>query len=235
MDPIKTLRSVQKLTGKESWQAWKSDMELTLGLNGTWKYVNGTESLPTDATRLGALHPKLDVARYCLKFSCDAVNHLLIADKEDPAKIYSTFRQTYEGDTPAKQMSLWHRLYHLTHDLSEPVTAFITAIRTTTTDLASIGHALKPDEIRDVVLMNLHTLFDTIATVLASLDKNDGKEWTLDVLSIRLADWEEAHNNKTGNSGVSEAAHYSAAHYGSVPHHHGHSHSPSASASRPEN
>jgi hypothetical protein len=142
MDPVKTLGTVQKLTGKESWQAWKSDMELTLGLNGTWKYVNGTKSLPTD---LKDLQPKLDVATYCLKFSCDAANRLLVADKEDPAEIYSTFRQTYEGDTPAKRMSLRRRLYHLTHDPSEPVTTSITAIHTITTDLASIGHALKPD------------------------------------------------------------------------------------------
>jgi hypothetical protein len=188
MDPIKTLGTVQKLTGKESWQAWKSDMELTLGLNGTWKYVNGTTSLPTVAGELKDLQPKLDVATYCLKFSCDAANRLLVADKEGPAEIYSTFRETYEGDTPAKRMALRRRLYHLTHDPSEPVTTFITAIRAITTELASIGHGLKPDEIRDVVLMNLHSSFDTISTVLASLDKNDGKEWTLDTLSIRLAD-----------------------------------------------
>jgi gag-polypeptide of LTR copia-type len=227
MDPTKTLGTVQKLTGKESWQTWKSDMELTLGLNGTWKYVNGTKSLPTEVAELKDLRLKLDVATYCLKFSCDAANRLLVAGKEDPVEIYSTFKEAYEGDTPAKRMSLRRRLYHLTHDPSEPVTAFITAIRTITTDLASIGHALKPDEIRDVVLMNLHTSFDTIATILASLDKNDGKEWTLDALSIRLADWEEAHNSKTGHSGVSEAAHYSTARYGSAPHHHGRSHSPS--------
>jgi hypothetical protein len=65
--------------------------------------------------------------------------------------------------------------------------------------------------------MNLHSTFDTIATVLASLDKNDGKEWTLDALSIRLADWEEAHNNKAGVTGVSEVAQY--ARFGSVPRH----------------
>lgn len=206
MDPTKTLGSVRKLTGKDNWAEWKSDMELTLGLNGTWKYVNGTESVPTEAAELKALQPKLDIATYCLKFSCDASNRLLVSDKDSPVNVYSTLRQTYEGDTPAKRMSLRRRLYHLSHDSSEPVTIFINAIRSITTDLASIGHGLKPDEIRDVVLMNLHSNFDTISTILASLDKNDGKEWTLDALSIRLVGWEEAHHDKTGVLGHSEMA-----------------------------
>lgn len=226
LDPTKTLASVKKLTGKETWADWKSDIELTLGLNQTWRYVNGTDPVPSDATELKGLQPRLDVALYCLKFTCDSANRLLVADKEDAVAVYSTLRQTYEGDTPAKRMSLRRRLYHLTHDRSEPVTSFIGTIRSITTELASIGHPLKPDEIRDVVLMNLDSSFDTIGTILASSDKNDGKEWTLDALSIRLADWEEAHNDKIGSSSL-QVANFAGRHARRHQNHQNHSRSPS--------
>jgi hypothetical protein len=123
----------------------------------------------------------------------------------------------YEGDTPVKQMNLHHHLYHLEHDPSEPIIIFLTTFRTITSELASIGHPLKADEIRDVVLMNLHASFEVITTLLTSQDKNGSVDWTTDLLGTQLSLFKESRYITNPSGTMSEAAH--AAH-GGRPYHH---------------
>jgi hypothetical protein len=194
MDPVKAINQTAftRLTGKENWAQWKSDVQIVLELNDSWQYISGGKSLPTDEKELKAAKDALKVATFCLKMMCDNANRLIIGDKTDAIAIFHVLSTTYDGDTPAWHMALRQQLYHLEHDPSQPISLFLTAIRSLTTELASIGHALKPDEIRDIILMNLHSSFEVITTILASLEKNGMDEWTIDSLGTRLAGFEES-------------------------------------------
>jgi hypothetical protein len=50
MDPIKAIQNPHfvQLTGADTWQKWKSDIQVVLELNDTWLYVCGKESVPTE-------------------------------------------------------------------------------------------------------------------------------------------------------------------------------------------
>lgn len=203
MDPTKAIHNPHfvQLTGADTWRKWKSDIQVVLELNDTWLYICGKESLPTEKEEVESLKPKLKIAAYCLKVTCNEENRLIIGDKSDPVEIYAALTRTYEGDTPAKRMNLRRRLYHLEHDVSQPMSVYLTSIRTITSELASIGHPLKADEIRDVILMNLHPSFEVIATLLASQDKNGSADWTIDTLGTQLTSFEESRriNNPASN------------------------------------
>jgi hypothetical protein len=117
-------------------------------------------------------------------------------------------------------MSLRRRLYHLEHNPSEPISIFLTTIRTITSELASIGHPLKADEIRDVVLMNLHPSFEVIATLLASQDKNGSADWTIDSLGTQLSSFEESRHVVSPSSEAAHAAYGGRSSHRSTPRHH---------------
>jgi hypothetical protein len=70
---------------------------------------------------------------------------------------------------------------------------FLTNVCSLASELTSIRHPLKPDEIHDIILMNLHSFFEVITTLLTSLEKNGTEEWTIDSLGTRLAGFEESH------------------------------------------
>jgi hypothetical protein len=55
-------------------------------------------------------------------------------------------------------MNLRRCLYHLEHDITQPMSVYLTSICTITSELASINHPLKADKIQDVVLMNFTPL-----------------------------------------------------------------------------
>lgn len=209
MDPTKAIHNPHfvQLTGADTWRKWKSDIQVVLELNDTWPYVCGKQSPPTEKDDLDALKPKLKVAAYCLKVTCNEENRLIIGDKSDPIEIYAALTRTYEGDTPAKRMNLRRRLYHLEHDITQPMSTYLASIRTITSELASIGHSLKADEIRDVVLMNLHPSFEIIGTLLASQDKNGSSDWTIDTLGTQLTSFEESRRINNPASNPIEMAH----------------------------
>src|SRR4051812_26129793 len=57
----------------------------------------------------------------------------------------------------------------------------------------------KPDEIRGVILMNLHSSFEVIGTLLASQDKNGSDEWTIDLTKSGLKVLAIGFTTKKGN------------------------------------
>jgi gag-polypeptide of LTR copia-type len=218
MDPSKAIANPHftQLTGADTWRKWKSDIQVVLELNDTWLYVSGKESLPSAKAELDALKSALKTAAYCLKVTCDETNRLIIGDKSDAVAIFAALSATYDGDTPAKRMTLRRRLYHLDHEVAQPMSVYLTTIRTITTELASIGHPLKADEIRDAVLMNLHPSFEVIATILASQDKNGSVDWTIDTLGTQLTSFEESRR-VTNPTSTSEMANYTRSSNRSVP------------------
>jgi hypothetical protein len=196
MDPTKLVSNgtFTRLTGCDNWAQWKSDVQIILELNNSWQYVSGNSSVPTEEKALNSAQDALKVATYCIKMTCDSTNCLIIGDKKDTIAIFQVLTATYEGDTLACQMGLCRQLYHLNHDPSQPISIFLTNVRSLMSELASIGHALKPDEIRDIVLMNLHSSFEVITTLLASLKKNGTEDWTIDSPGTHLAGFEESHS-----------------------------------------
>lgn len=194
MDPAKAISgsSFTKLTGRDNWAKWKSDIKVILEYNGSWQYISGAATLPTEEKLLKVAQEELKVAAFCIKMTCDTANRLIVDDKTDAIAIFQALSSTYEGDTPARRMGLRRQLYHLEHDPSQPISAFLTSIRSLTTELTSIGHAPKPDEVRDIVLMNLHSSFEVIGTLLSSLEKNGTEEWTIESIGTRLAAFEES-------------------------------------------
>jgi hypothetical protein len=87
------------------------------------------------------------------------------------------------------------------------MSVYLTSIRTITSELASINHPLKADEIWDVILMNLHPSFEVISTLLASQDKNGSADWTIDTLGTQLTSFEESHRVNNPASNPVEMAH----------------------------
>ena len=199
-DPIRGISLVEKLSGKENWRKWKSDIRTLLKPHGSWKWVSAEESLPSDEKERTVAQAKLSVAAYCIEMTCDQDNRQLIEDKGLAVDMYNTLKLHYEGDTPAKRMELRRALYRIEHNASAPVIQFINNIRTIVNDLTALKHGPKSDEIRDIVLMNLDSSFQVIQTILASEDKNNGVEWTLESLGTRLTTFESSLPNRSTSS-----------------------------------
>jgi hypothetical protein len=66
---FRSLGHVERLTGKETWRKWKSDMKLLLELHGSWKYVNGDVPIPTEEAKLKEVDSLLRFASYCISMT----------------------------------------------------------------------------------------------------------------------------------------------------------------------
>lgn len=197
-DPIRGLAIIRKLTSAENWRDWKSDIQALFTADDSWEWISGT-ALPTDTDELSAATAKLKVAAYCITMTCDTAYREMIQGKTAP-EMYKKLKTHYEGDTPAKRMELRRSLYRLEHDPANPVIDFINSIRKIVSDLTAIGHAPKPDEIRDITLMNLHPSFEVIRTILVSQEKNGEAEWTLDTLGDQLNAFESSSRLANGET-----------------------------------
>ncbi|PVF93205.1 hypothetical protein CPB86DRAFT_801416 [Serendipita vermifera] len=180
-DLAKAISAITPLTGLDSWPKWKGDIKLLLGLHGTWKYVDGTLKLPTELAELQKVNDQLALASWCISMTCDQTNCDHIEDIEGAIEKFTALKALYEGDTPAKRMTLCRKLYHAHHDPSLPVIEFVNSVRNIVSNLTAIKHAPKPDEICDIILMNLDPSFEVIQTLLSAQDKDGENEWTIEI------------------------------------------------------
>ncbi|PVF97489.1 hypothetical protein CPB86DRAFT_424243 [Serendipita vermifera] len=169
---LQSLGHVQRLTGKETWRKWKSDIKILLEYHGSWDYINGDIPIPTDDAKLKEVDPLLRAAAYCISMTCNDTNRDAIDEIKDAKGKFDALKKLYEGDTPAQRMALRQQLYHVRHDPTTPVMEFFNSVRIIVNELKAIKHGPKADEIRDIILMNLDPSFEVIQTMLAAEDKN---------------------------------------------------------------
>lgn len=126
----------------------------------------------------------------------DMIRDQHIKDDSTAASAWKSLTAEYEKDTRSNRFAFKSKFYNPVHDPSKPVDVYVAAIVAAAERLTSIGHAPKPIETTDTIIMHLHSSFHECRANLTMRDKDP----SLVELHNLLIEWEKQQNLLTGGS-----------------------------------
>ncbi|KAG6875641.1 hypothetical protein C0993_008210 [Termitomyces sp. T159_Od127] len=101
--------------------------------------------------------------------------------------VWTTLKDEFQKDTHAKHFELKQRLYNPIHNIEQPVSVYIQDIISAYEALTALGHAPAAVDVVDSILMNLHSDFSIVRTLLTT----QADEPTLATVKKVLTDQED--------------------------------------------
>lgn len=163
---LKGLESVPELNDS-NWFTWSKPMIKFLNACGA-QYVHDplTAAVPKDKE---VLDGEINWLIYG-KVSEDW--QYLVADVEHAWESWKALKGQFEKSTMGSRLKARSEFHNVVHDPSKPISHYVQSVMAARAVLKSLGH--EPDDVEtgDVLLMNLHSSFDTIrTTILTSKDE----------------------------------------------------------------
>ncbi|KAG6894224.1 hypothetical protein C0992_006985, partial [Termitomyces sp. T32_za158] len=82
--------------------------------------------------------------------------------------VWIALKDKFQKDTCAKRFELKQHLYNPIHDIEKPVSVYIQDIVSAYEALTALGHAPAAVDVIDSILMNLHSNFSIVCTLLTT-------------------------------------------------------------------
>ena len=162
------LATVQKLSGPKNYFDWVLQMHLILTHAGVWGIVNGLVAWPAIMDTEGLVDwTAKSMEGYMaigLALKPDQVIH--IRNCTDAPSAWSALERIYLRNSSANQISLKRCLYGTQHDLKDSIHIYINNITNLASQLHAMGVNIGDEDIMDVLIFNLPSLYDPVATAL---------------------------------------------------------------------
>jgi gag-polypeptide of LTR copia-type len=144
-----------------NWYDWSKGMKMFF--MGAEADGIASGSPPSDPTELVAWK-KLDRKMTAYIYSkVNADYHYLVEDLESGAEAWQKLKAHFQKSTMGNRMQARKELYAVEHDPSRPVDFYIQALTSAKKKLTALG-CVVDSELKDILLMNLHTSFHPIRT-----------------------------------------------------------------------
>ncbi|KAF7371968.1 hypothetical protein MVEN_00054800 [Mycena venus] len=101
-------------------------------------------------------------------FLIGADYHSIIADVSTGVEAWKILKDRYQKDSSALRLALHNELYSIRHDPKHPVSVYTVAVCSVARQLKAIGHAVKDDDLADLILLCLHPSFSSIRSALSN-------------------------------------------------------------------
>jgi hypothetical protein len=145
---------------------FQKGFKVFLGIEGLWEIVCGDEDRP-EAKASQAAWLKSNQHTYAY------IYFLILPNLRNPitnldlgSDAWTKLCNKFETDKASLRLMLHQHLYSIHHDTKDPVSMFIDAVQTITCQLSDIGHPVLNDEIKDIIILELHKLFVPIRSAL---------------------------------------------------------------------
>jgi gag-polypeptide of LTR copia-type/Zinc knuckle len=166
--------------------------------------VNGSVAQPaiTDLEELADWNAKSTDGYTAIGLALMPDQAIHIHDCVDAPLAWNALEHVYLRNSAANQISLKHHLYSTRHDLKDSIHSYINNITTLTSQLHAMGMTMGEEDITDVLIFNLPTAYNSVATTLMT---QHGRLTVSDV-SAALIKYESC-NKSDSDSNVSDSAH----------------------------
>ena len=130
--------------------------------DGNAKLVQGMEKCPPPEKASDVLTwDKRDDAALAIIWACTSEEFLYLVEEETSGSAcFVKLKAKFKMTTFAHRVELRKAFYRAEHDPAKPIEIYTQKVINAKAQLSAMGH--KVDDIEDVILMNLHSTYDTI-------------------------------------------------------------------------
>ena len=193
------LANVQKLSGPENYFDWVFQMRLILTRAGVWGVVNGSIAKPAliDTASLADWTAKSAEGYTAIGLALKPDQVIHIRDCTDAPSAWSALERVYLRNSSANRISLKRRLYGTRHDPKDSIHIYINNITNLASQLHAMGVNIGDEDITDVLIFNLPSSYDPVATALMT---RHGK-LTVSDISAALIEYESRNKSEANPDG----------------------------------
>ncbi|KAF7345508.1 hypothetical protein MVEN_01569300 [Mycena venus] len=151
-----------------NWSSFSKDVQVFFQLEGIWDIVSGAKKKPSDTDEGEKWTRNNERAYSMIYFLISADYRSIIADVSTGVEAWRLLKDEYQKDSSALRLALRNELYSIRHDPKHPVGVYTEAVRSVARQLKAIGHAVKDDDLADLILLRLHPSFSSIRSALSN-------------------------------------------------------------------
>ena len=166
------LTSFMKFDGT-NWFKYKHSVKMLLLRERSWDPVavaDGTSSVLPPAAADAKAHAewvsKDELAYSTLFFTIDSSIHYLIQDVQTGSAAWTLLKKEYESNIRSRRYDIRQRFNKPSHDPSKSIEVYIQGILQARSELKAIGIDVSDQEASDMIVMHLHSSYDTVRTTL---------------------------------------------------------------------
>jgi hypothetical protein len=191
------LASVPKLTGDNNYRNWRFAISMVFRSYGFWDILTDESKAAERKTDENVLNGQEILTSIGL--TVDPSQYIYILDAKDGYLAWKALEKVYFKNSRANRISLKRQFYSYAHNIDSPIQDYINGIVAIAGLLRSIGVKLEDAEIMDILIMNLHESWSSMAGTLSTTmtDSNSVAD-----LSGALIDEDvRRRGNATGSTG----------------------------------
>ena len=155
------ISKVDPLTDK-NWYKWKNQIMMIFRMDGSAALIAGTERRPNDQTEAAKWDRRDSTALGLIWASTHADFLFLVEEETSGSACFAKLKSKFESTSFARRVELRKHFYSVEHDPSKPIDIYIQQILDAKGQLVAIGHKIEDVEVKDVILMNLHSSYETV-------------------------------------------------------------------------
>ena len=132
--------------------------------DGNAKLVQGMEKCPPPEKATDVLvWDKRDDAALAIIWACTSKEFLYLVEEETSGSAcFTKLKAKFETTTFARCVELRKAFYSAEHDPSKPIEIYVQKVIDAKVQLTAMGHKVDDIEVKDVILMNLHSTYETV-------------------------------------------------------------------------
>jgi hypothetical protein len=155
------ISKVDPLTDK-NWYKWKNQIMMIFRMDGSAALIAGTERRPNDQTEAATWDRRDSTTLGLIWASTHADFLFLIEEETSSSACFAKLKTKFESTSFARRVELCKQFYSVEHDPSKPIDIYIQQILDVKGQLVTIDHKIEDVEVKDVILMNLHSSYETV-------------------------------------------------------------------------
>jgi gag-polypeptide of LTR copia-type/Zinc knuckle len=151
-----------------NYHNWRFAISMVLRRADLWDLLTA-EGDDADAERVAKKNvSKMQEILTAIGLTVDESQYIYIRDAEDGYAAWKALEKVYLKNSRANRISLKRQLYGFGHAVDSPIQDYINGILELTGQLRGIGVRLDKTEIMDILIMNLHESWSSMASTLAT-------------------------------------------------------------------
>jgi hypothetical protein len=155
------ISKVDPFTDK-NWYKWKNQIIMIFHMDGSTALIAGTEQWPNNETEATKWDRCNLIALGLIWASTHAIFLFLVEKETFSSACIAKFKTKFESMSFVCQVELCKQFYSVKCNLSKPINICIQQILDAKGQLVTIGHKIENVEVKDIILMNLHSSYETI-------------------------------------------------------------------------
>jgi gag-polypeptide of LTR copia-type/Zinc knuckle len=182
-----------------NYHNWRFAISMVLRRADLWDLLTAEGDDADDERAAKKNASKMQEILTAIGLTVDESQYIYIRDADNGYEAWKALEKVYLKNSRANRISLKRQLYGFRHAVDNPIQDYINGILELTGQLRGIGVRLDKTEIMDILIMNLHESWSSMASTLATTITD--AQSVEDVTGALIDEDCRRHGGATGNSG----------------------------------